>query len=463
MSEKVMTTKEKMALITRNLQEVIGTAKLEKIIAERDLVLYWGTAPTGRPHIAYFVPLSKIADFLLAGCKVKILFANIHAYLDNMKAPLELVEYRTQYYEGVIKAVLESIGVPLDKLEFVRGTDYQLSKEYVLDVYKLSSLCTLRDAQKAGTEVVKQVSNPLLSGLLYPGLQALDEEYLKVDAQFGGVDQRKIFMLAEKYLPSIGYEKRIHLMNPMVPGLTGSKMSASDPNSKIDLLDDEKSVNKKIKMAFCEPGNIENNGLLSFAKAVIFPVWSLKGLGHFEIKRKEEHGGDVTFNTYEELELAFKEEKVYPADLKSGIAAAINVLLQPVREKLDTPEFKKLSGKAYPAVVKKDLTPSEQALEEFSKVKMVVGEIKEITNHPEADHLYVTKIDAGEKCPRTIVAGLAKYIPKEELLNKKVVIVANLKPMKLRQVESNGMIVAASVGDKVEIVSPPSSATNGDR
>lgn len=45
--------------------------------------------------------------------------------------------------------------------------------------------------------------------------QALDEEYLKVDAQFGGVDQRKIFTFAEKYLPQLGYTKRIHLMNPM--------------------------------------------------------------------------------------------------------------------------------------------------------------------------------------------------------------------------------------------------------
>jgi tyrosyl-tRNA synthetase len=48
-----------------------------------------------------------------------------------------------------------------------------------------------------------------------PGLQALDEEYLHVDAQFGGVDQRKIFTFAEKYLPQLGYAKRIHLMNPM--------------------------------------------------------------------------------------------------------------------------------------------------------------------------------------------------------------------------------------------------------
>ena len=97
-------------------------------------------------------------------------------------------------------------------MRFVRGTDYQLSKEYTLDVYRLASLVTEHDARKAGAEVVKQVcyffahlriswinelffllfqvQHPLLSGLLYPGLQALDEQYLGCDAQFGGVDQR---------------------------------------------------------------------------------------------------------------------------------------------------------------------------------------------------------------------------------------------------------------------------------
>uniref|UniRef100_A0A4W4G7X9 Tyrosine--tRNA ligase n=1 Tax=Electrophorus electricus TaxID=8005 RepID=A0A4W4G7X9_ELEEL len=230
---------EKFSLITRNLQEVLGEEKLKQILQERELKVYWGTATTGKPHVAYFVPMSKIADFLKAGCQVTILFADLHAYLDNMKAPWELLELRVQYYEQVIKAMLESIGVPLDRLKFVKGTDFQLSREYTLDVYRLSSIVTEHDAKKAGAEVVKQVEHPLLSGLLYPGLQALDEEYLKVDAQFGGVDQRKIFTLAEKvqvnkffarfkYLPSLGYTKRIHMMNPMVPGLTGSKMSSSE-------------------------------------------------------------------------------------------------------------------------------------------------------------------------------------------------------------------------------------------
>lgn len=86
-----------------------------------------------------------------------------------MKAPWELLALRTQYYENTIKAMLKSIGVPLDKLKFIKGTEYQLSKEYTLDVYRLSSVVTEHDAKKAGAEVVKQVEHPLLSGLLYPG------------------------------------------------------------------------------------------------------------------------------------------------------------------------------------------------------------------------------------------------------------------------------------------------------
>jgi len=55
------------------LQEVLGEDKLKLILKERDLKIYWGTATTGKPHIAYFVAMSKIADFLKAGCEVSSL------------------------------------------------------------------------------------------------------------------------------------------------------------------------------------------------------------------------------------------------------------------------------------------------------------------------------------------------------------------------------------------------------
>lgn len=65
-----LTSEQKKELITRNLQEYLGEEKLTAILKERDLKIYWGTATTGKPHVAYFVPMSKIADFLRAGCEV---------------------------------------------------------------------------------------------------------------------------------------------------------------------------------------------------------------------------------------------------------------------------------------------------------------------------------------------------------------------------------------------------------
>ena len=458
---------EKKALIVRNLQEYLGEDRMEDVLKTRDLKVYWGTATTGKPHIGYFVPMSKIADFLAAGCEVTILFADLHAYLDNMKAPWELLKLRTEYYEQVISGMLESIGVPLDKLKFVRGTEYQLTKEYTLDVYKLASLVTQHDAKKAGAEVVKQVEHPLLSGLLYPGLQALDEEYLKCDAQFGGVDQRKIFTYAEKYLPQLGYAKRSHLMNPMVPGLQGSKMSSSEEDSKVDLLDSAASLKKKLKKAFCEPGNTADNGVLSFCKYVIFPVGLKEEDEGFLIERNEANGGNVKYPAFEDLEKAFGEEKIHPADLKSAVEKYLNRLLAPIRKKFEAPELQKLVAKAYPPPPKVRRASEKAAGEELSpqRLDIRVGKIVEVSKHPDADALYVEKIDLGELGTRTIVSGLVNFVPEDQMLNRNVVVLCNLKPAKLKGIESRGMVLCASRDDpkEVEPLLPPEGSVAGDR
>lgn len=375
------TAEQKYDLITRRLQEVLGEDSIKAILAEgRTPKCYWGTAPTGRPHIGYFVPLTKIADFLRAGVEVTVLLADVHAFLDNLKAPLELVAHRTKYYQHVLLAVFTSLGIPTSKLRFVEGSSYQLTKEYNLDNYRLCAIVTEHDAKKAGAEVVKQVESPLLSGLLYPGLQALDEQYLGCDFQFGGVDQRKIFTFAELYLPRLGYAKRAHLMNPMVPGLGGGKMSSSDPNSKIDFLDPPEVVRRKIKGAFCEEGNIADNGVLSFVKAVLIPIselrlermrgdtgsdadegasatgeqtpFALEGAPEgtvFSIFRKEQYGGSLHYKTFQQLEDDFAEKKLHPQDLKTAVADAIVRLLTPIRKAFEeSKEWQEVEKLAYP-------------------------------------------------------------------------------------------------------------------
>ncbi len=328
----------KIELITKDLKEVIGMKELEeKINSGKELSAYWGTAPTGKPHVGYLVPMIKIAHLLKADCKVKVLFADLHAFLDAMKTSFELLDYRTKYYEFIIKGLLECLNVDTTKLIFVKGSDYQLSKEYTLDVYKLMSKITLDAAQKGGAEVVKQSENPLLGGLVYPILQVLDEVYLKTDIELGGVDQRKIFMMSRDQLHKIGYSPNIHLMNQMIPSLTGKsndeKMSSSEVNSKIDLLDSPKDIKKKINKAFLEPKNIDSP-LFMFIRYVIFPILELKN-EIFIINRDEKWGGKMEFNNYEELIKLYENDEISPPDIKLGVSDFLINFLKPLKEKYD--------------------------------------------------------------------------------------------------------------------------------
>lgn len=366
-----MTPDEKFDLITKNLQEHLNGDIIKKILNddERALKIYWGTAPTGKPHCGYFVPMIKLAHFLKAGCELTVLVADLHAYLDNMKAPLEVVNYRAKYYEFIVKSILKSINVPVDKLKFVYGSSYQLGGQYTMDLFRLSNMVSQNDAKRAGADVVKQVANPLLSGLIYPLMQALDEEHLGCDVQFGGVDQRKIFVLAEEYLPSLGYKKRAHLMNGMVPGLNqGGKMSASDPNSKIDIIESDKNVRKKVSSAYCAPGEIEGNGVISLIENIIQPIQELKadkdGVFEFFIDRPEKYGGPINYTSVEQLKDDFKNEKLSPVDLKAGLADQLIKLLAPIKEEYENnKEFQEAEAKGYPAAevkAKKDKKPKNK-------------------------------------------------------------------------------------------------------
>lgn len=317
-----MDPQDSIALIKANLAEVLNGEIIDEVILKekRPLKVYWGTATTGRPHCGYFVPVIKIAELLAAGCHVKILLADIHGYLDNMKAPLELVEYRAKYYECLVKALLRAVGVDLGRLEFVLGSSYQLKQDYTMDRFKLEGITRISVAQKAGAEVVKQTDDPTLGGLIYPLMQALDEQYLNVDCQFGGVDQRKIFTFAMENLPKIGYKVRAHLMNTMIPGLgEAAKMSASDPDSKIDLLDTEEAVGKKLRRAVCVPKQVEGNGVIAFTEHVIFRAAALKsgGKAKFVVERRE--GEPLVYESVQKL----KED--YEADI---VRSSLNPLFR---------------------------------------------------------------------------------------------------------------------------------------
>lgn len=336
---------------------------------ERPLKIYWGTATTGKPHCGYFVPMLKIAEFLAAGCEVKVLLADVHGFLDNLKAPIELVEERAKYYRHCITAALKAVNVDTSKLVFVLGSTYQTTGDsgakYFMDLLRLSTSVSGHDATKAGSEVVKQVDSPPLSSQIYPLMQALDEEYLGVDAQFGGVDQRKIFTLAVEALPRIGMKKRAHLMNPLIPGLQeGGKMSSSDPDSKIDLIDSPEVVTKKLKKAFCPPKQVEGNGVLSFVQYVLLPASALKnnGVPKFVVTRRDAE--PLEYANIEQMHKDYLDDVLSPQSLKPAVTAALLEILAPIRQTFETSqEWQEVEKRAYPpppAPEKKQKKPKDR-------------------------------------------------------------------------------------------------------
>lgn len=147
------------------------------------------------------------------------------------------------------------------------------------------------------------------------------------------------------------------------------------------------------------------------------------------------------------------------------------ILFEPLEEKFVSHIRERLSGKSeknngIPESKKSEisLTPEtvrqkeeisletkpEISYEEFEKLDLRVGEIKKVEDHPSADKLIVMEVDIGEK--RTLVAGLKEYYKKEELVGKKIVILTNLAPRKLRGIESRGMLLAADAGKVVSLL-----------
>ena len=109
--------------------------------------------------------------------------------------------------------------------------------------------------------------------------------------------------------------------------------------------------------------------------------------------------------------------------------------------------------KAQAAAAVKEEEPKKEliTIDDFAKVELKVGEILESKQHENADKLLVSKIKIGDEV-RQIVSGIAKYYDPKTLVGRKVVVVTNLKPVKIRGVESNGMVLCAADGEKLELI-----------
>jgi tyrosyl-tRNA synthetase len=257
-------------------------------------------------------------------------------------------------------------------LNFVRRSSYQLSPKFSRDLLRLSKKFSVHDAIKAGSEIFKTTGEPAMADGVYPMIQLLDEEYLDVDAEIGGIDQRKTFALANDTMGKMGLETRAHLMNPMVPGLAGGKMSSSDPKSKIDLVDDVATIRKKVAKAYCAPDEVQGNGILAFIQRVIVPfsvLQALDGVPSIKVILKGQSENTIV-NPFPAVTAAYESGSLTPQLAKKIVEEGLIRLTEPIRRQFEAgEEWQAIYREVYPSPVapKKGTTQMQRKAEKESK------------------------------------------------------------------------------------------------
>ncbi len=306
------------ALATRNTVEVVTDDELREVLARPTKRVYAGYEPSGEIHLGHLVTVNKLVDLKNSGFDVVVLLADLHAFLNRkgtMEQVAELAMYNRRCFEGL----------GLRDVEYVLGSNLQLDRDYELMVLRLSQQITLNRATRSMDEVGRQMEAPTVSQMIYPIMQMVDIARLNVDAAVGGIDQRKIHMLAREHLPSVGYRSPVCIHTPILNGLDGKKMSSSSGNY-ISVADSEEEIQKKCQKAFCPP-ECEENPILQILQNHIFPR-----VTEVNVRRPAKFGGDLTFQDYHALEEAYRKGEIHPLDLKKTVATYLQDILAGVRD-----------------------------------------------------------------------------------------------------------------------------------
>ena len=314
-------------IITRNLEEILTEEELIELLrSKKKIRTYVGYETSGFVHIGTASTALKQLDFYNAGWEVVVLLADLHTFL-NSKGSKEWIESMIDYWREVFKAL------GLKKAEYVTGSEFEYEPKYVLDLLRSTLLTTQTRARRSMDVISKEMDDPKVAQLVYPLMQSLDIGALNLDVAHGGMEQRKIHVLAREILPKLGYKKPVCVHGTLLSSIKGpgEKMSSSKPETVILVHEKPESIRKKLQDAYCVKGQEEDNFPLDVVKMIIFPV-----LGELTVIRPEKFGGDVRYNRVEDIVADFVQEKLHPLDLKKAVAeATINVFAE-VRDMIDS-------------------------------------------------------------------------------------------------------------------------------
>jgi tyrosyl-tRNA synthetase len=337
-----MTIDEKLAIVAEVGEEIIQPDELKTLLEnEQKLIAYDGFEPSGQIHIAQgLLRAINVNKMIKAGVTFKMFVADWHAMANNkMGGDLEKIQTVGKYFIEVWKAC----GMDLSRVEFVWASDVVRDPNYwklVLQVGKSNALKRfVRTAEMMGRE--ESLDGLTGAHVMYSCMQVADIFTLGAQITQLGMDQRKVNMLAREVGNQLGYWKPVVISHHMLMGLGKPatetedktkrtielKMSKSHPDSAIFMTDTTEDIVRKINKAWCLEGEVAENPVLEYCKYIVF-----ERVDSMTIERPEKFGGNVTFASYEELEVAFAARAIHPMDLKNAVAQILDTLIQPVRD-----------------------------------------------------------------------------------------------------------------------------------
>ena len=309
--------------ISRDTAEIIEIEELKELLKRDEKVAYVGFEPSGKIHLGHALTIKKMKALQEAGFRIKIFIANLHAFL-NGKGTLEEINETAKYNIECFKA----LGLDENETDFILGSD-RMSKEYMVRVFQAATQITIQRAQRSMAQVSRDETHNVAEAL-YPVMQALDIDDLNANVAVGGMEQRKIHMLAREILPKLGLEAPVCIHIPLIHGTDGSDKMSSSKGNFIAIDDSPKEIKNKVNKSFCPIGVVEDNPVIEMAHYYIFDEHE-----KMLIERPEKFGGNLEL-TEEELINIYSKEELHPMDLKNTVSKYIADRFASAREYMET-------------------------------------------------------------------------------------------------------------------------------
>jgi tyrosyl-tRNA synthetase len=334
----------KIDLICRAPTEEVLTAEhlRELLETEEHPVAYNGWEPSGLVHLGTGVICAyKMKDFVEAGMHFKAYLSTWHAWLNNkLGGDLELIRGAADLFRHSWIA----LGVPEDKVQFIYSDELYNNLSYwtktIMTAKNLTIARTRRTLEIAGR---KETEAHYVSDFLYTPMQVADIFHMEVKICQLGMDQRKGNVVARELGEKLGFWKPVCVHHHLLQGLdkpavwpipegkekeavASAKMSKSRPETCVFIYDSPEEIKQKIGNAFCPEKTIEFNPILDICKHIIF-----RENETFTVNRPAKYGGTTEFQSFQELETAYKRGDLHPQDLKNALADELAVILEPVR------------------------------------------------------------------------------------------------------------------------------------